>query len=100
MKTSVYILYSPSTDQFYRGMSTNPHRRIVQHNRKEEMATRNGAPWTLLWMEEKPSRAEAKKLENKLKNLSRQRIIRFMLKFHQQVQGPDELLLLQQLSGC
>ncbi len=75
-------------------MSQHPAKRLVQPNRKEEKATCQRAPWILLWLATKPNRSEAKRLEGKLKNLSRERLIRNMLKFHQQVQGPDKWLLL------
>jgi len=65
-----------------------------------ESATKDGVPWILLWTIGKDSRSEAIKLENKLKNLSQKRIIEFMLKYREGVEGPDALLLLQQWSGC
>jgi len=40
------------------------------------------------------------RLEKKLKNLSRERLIGFILKHREGVAGPDALLLLEKWSGC
>ena len=60
----------------------------------------HGTPWSLIWSTQKPSKSEAILLEFKLKNLSQMRLIAFMLKYENGLEGPDELLLLKQLSGC
>ncbi len=96
----VYILYSRSTDTFYKGQTQDLRDRLHRHNAQQEKATASGAPWILIWSSQKPNRSEAILLEAKLKNLSRQRLIQFILKYQQGVAGPDELLLMQQLSGC
>jgi len=100
MECFVYILYSAKLDKFYRGQTNNITARIKRHNQQREQYTRDGVPWVILWSTEKPDRAEAIKLETKLKNLSRQRLINLMLKYEEDIWGPDELLLVKQLSGC
>ena len=95
-----YILYSKSLDRFYKGSTHDIFDRIQRHNRGREKATKYGVPWVLLWKTEKPDRLEAQKLEYKLKNLSRERLCKFMMKYREGVAGPDELLLIEQLSGC
>ena len=96
----VYILYSPSTDTFYKGQTLDLIDRIHRHNAGQEKATKPGIPWQLLWTTDKHNRSEAIILEKKLKHLSRTRTIEFMLKYSEGVAGPDELLFIQQLSGC
>lgn len=96
----MYILYSSQIDRFYKGQTRDIVERIDRHNNRREKATSDGVPWTLVWNTQKETRSEAVILEKKLKNLSRTRLIRFMLKYRESVVGPDELLLLQQLSGC
>ena len=96
----VYILYSESLDVFYRGQTNNLQARLKRHNSGLERYTSKGLPWTLLWAAEKSNRSEAKSLEQKLKNLDRKRLTEFMLKYKDSVGGPDELLLIKQLSGC
>ncbi|MFN3951651.1 MAG: GIY-YIG nuclease family protein [Thermaurantimonas sp.] len=96
----VYILYSPSADIFYVGQTQDLSARLHRHNARLEPATKHHSPWILIWATSKASRSDALKLERKLKNLSRQRKISFMIKYSDQVSSPDELNLLIQLSGC
>jgi putative endonuclease len=86
----VYILYSQSTDTFYKGQTSDLSDRIMRHNNLSEKATRSGAPWKLIWSTAKPSRAEAMRLEKKLKNLSRVQLQKFMNKYKEGVAGPDD----------
>ena len=85
---------------FYKGQTSNLLQRLKRHNSKLESATKDGTPWILLWSTSKDSRAEAIKLERTLKNLSQKRLIEFMLKYREGIEGPDALLLVQQWSGC
>ncbi|MDX1628798.1 MAG: GIY-YIG nuclease family protein [Fulvivirga sp.] len=100
MNYYVYILYSQSLNSFYRGQTADVDRRLREHNNKKEMSTKHGAPWMLLWVAEKQSRSEAIKLEAKLKNLSKNRLMKFMLKYQEQCSSPDALLFIKQWSGC
>ena len=77
----VYILQSQNTNKFYAGQTENPVRRLHRHNAGNESYTASFRPWRLVWCTEKASRAEAIALEKKLKNLSRERLERFMDKF-------------------
>ena len=95
-----YILYSKSTDTFYKGSTQNLQERLRRHNGKFEKATKLGTPWILLWHIQKATKGEAQILEYKIKNLSRKRTCEFMLKYDEGIGGPDELLLIKQLSGC
>jgi putative endonuclease len=94
----VYILYSESLDTFYKGQSSNIQDRIRRHNLKQEKATQNGSPWILIWSCEKPSRSEAVILEHKLKNLTRKRLIEFILKFPEGISGTIDALLIEKCS--
>ena len=95
-----YILYSHKIDSFYKGQTDNLELRFARHNAATEKATQNGCPWIICWATQKNTRSEVVRLELKLKNLSRQRLLKFMLKYDEDIWGPDELLLLKQLSGC
>ena len=90
MSHYVYILYSESLDIFYKGQTYDLFDRIKRHNMKQEKATQNGVPWTLVWSTKKPTRSSAMILERKLKNLSRKRLIDFILKYPEEVEGPDD----------
>ncbi len=76
-----YILYSQSLDIFYKGSTNNIEDRILRHNKGLESFTSKGIPWNLLWYTKKSSKSEAYRLEMKLKNLSRERLIRFIKKY-------------------
>ena len=95
-----YILYSAITDSFYKGSTADLTQRLLRHNGSYEKATKMGVPWILIWSIQKESRGEAQILEYKLKNLSRKRTCEFILKYNEGIGGPDELLLVKQLSGC
>jgi len=95
----VYIIYSESKDIFYKGQTQNIEKRITYHNNGLETFTKSSVPWTLIWSIQKPSRGEAMKLEQKLKNLSKSRLVKFMNKYIEGASSPDSLLLLKQWSG-
>ena len=100
MPLFVYILYSDKLNKFYKGQTNDLSDRLARHNGGYELATEPGRPWLLMWSVEKANRSEAVVLESKIKNLSADRLIKFMLKYEANVSSPDELLLLKQLSGC
>ena len=87
---AVYIIYSESTDSFYKGQTQDLDNRILRHNNGWEISTRHGIPWKLVWSTVKPDRSSAIRLESKLKNLSRERLIDFIRKNSQAVAGPDD----------
>ena len=68
---SVYILYSYSIDIFYKGQTNNLADRIKRHNLMQEKATRDGAPWILIWSTCKQFRTDAVVLEQLLPFISR-----------------------------
>jgi putative endonuclease len=96
----VYILYSGRTDTFYKGQTNNMQDRLKRHNSGSEKYTSKGVPWILLWYCEKTTRSESLKLESKLKNLTRKRLIAFMRKYSENIAGSDEMILLNHLSEC
>jgi putative endonuclease len=89
MSYCVYILYSESTNRYYRGQTTDLMDRLRRHNSGMEKATRFGRPWHLVWSCIKDSRSEAVILEKKLKNLSRKKLEEFISKYSSDNAGPD-----------
>ena len=81
MNYFVYILYSDGANKFYKGQTNNITDRVDRHNKGMEISTKHDAPWQLVWTVEQPTRSAAILLEKKVKNLSRERLIRFMLKY-------------------
>ena len=88
----VYILYSASTDRYYRGQTADLGNRIARHNRGEVGSTALGVPWELVWFTEKANRSQGVLLEQKLKNLSRARLIQFMKKYKSGYVGKSDIL--------
>ena len=97
MPFHVYILYSPSTDKVYRGQTRGLQERLRRHNAGMEPSTKTGKPWTLLWQTTKSSRNNAYKLEAKLKNLNRGRILQFMLKYDSGIPDKSAEKVIRQL---
>lgn len=100
MPYKVYILYSQKLDSFYKGQTSNLDDRLHRHNNGFEKYSKAGIPWKLIWFTDKTTRREALILESKLKNLSKKRIINFILKYSDGISSPDALLLVKQWSGC
>ena len=80
MSFFTYILQSRANDSFYKGSTNDLVRRFSEHNAGQVDATRPFLPWNLVWFTEKKSRAEAFRLEMKLKNLSVARTLSFIKK--------------------
>ena len=85
----VYVLYSKTTNLFYKGQTNDLGSRLARHNGGFEKYTRKGVPWVVIWKTCVGTRAEAIALERKLKNLSRKRLIEFINKYRQGCAGPD-----------
>jgi len=62
-----YILLSSTTDRFYAGSTHDLAERLRRHNSDHCLATKGKGPWTLIWFIEHNTRAEAMKLEQKIK---------------------------------
>jgi putative endonuclease len=68
----VYLLYSVSTGRIYTGISTDPQRRLQEHNgqgTRGAKATRAGRPWHIARVERCESRSEALQREREIKGL-------------------------------
>jgi len=77
----VYIIRSNSFDKYYVGQTNDFDSRLKRHNDGYEGFTKPYRPWEKVLVLEKSSRVEAMELENKLKNLSKQRLISFIKKY-------------------
>jgi putative endonuclease len=75
----VYVLVSESSGRYYVGSSSDPWRRLGQHNAGESRSTKSGRPWQLVAVEAVASGSEARQLEARLKaKRSRRSIERFV----------------------
>ena len=71
----IYIIYSEAFDKYYKGFSTNPKQRLIQHNLGESKFTSNFGPWELVHIEKYTTKKEALNREKKLKKYSKAQII-------------------------
>ena len=81
MNCFVYILYSESHDKFYVGQTSDLGARLQRHNTGNSKYTAPYRPWKMIFSIEKESRSSAMQLEIKLKNLSKDRKIKFIEKY-------------------
>ncbi|QIP16483.1 GIY-YIG nuclease family protein [Spirosoma aureum] len=68
---TVYIIYSPSTDQYFIGQTKDLKITLWQHNAKTNPATADGKPWEVKFTRPFDTRNEALSLEMKLKKKDR-----------------------------
>jgi len=68
---TVYIIYSPSTDQYFIGQAKDLKIALWQHNAKTNPVTADGKPWEVKFKQDFATRNEALSLEMKLKNRDR-----------------------------
>jgi putative endonuclease len=68
---TVYIIYSPSTDKYFIGLSKDIKITLWQHNARTVSATADGKPWEVKFSQSFETRREAQSLEMKLKNRDR-----------------------------
>jgi putative endonuclease len=69
----VYIIRSETNDKLYTGITTDPVRRLREHNGslRGAKSTRIGRPWRMVFTEPQEGRVPAMKRELAIKRLSR-----------------------------
>lgn len=69
---TLYIIQSQVHGKLYTGISTDPDRRLVQHNAgKGAKFTKKGGPWKTVYREVVGSQGDALRRERAVKKLSR-----------------------------
>ena len=76
MSYLVYILFSDTCKKFYTGQSENFVNRLEEHNNGETKSIKMCIPWKLVWSKEVATRAEAMRLERKIKSRGAARFLR------------------------
>jgi len=75
----VYILQSETTGRYYCGYTSDPERRLRQHNdphyRLSQTTKRFEGPWKLIWSKSCASRGDAMKLEKTVKKRGIKRVL-------------------------
>ena len=79
MKGFVYIIQSLKTNRNYLGSSTDPVRRLIDHNRGNTNSTKQGRPWKLIFVQEFETLNLARRVERKLKSFKSAVILRKIL---------------------
>ncbi len=90
----VYILYSQKAKRFYCGSTNDLNRRIAQHNDPNYRATRTtkrwSGPWSIVWQSQQfDSRAQALKLERKIKKRGIARFLASQTKTNTSIPQPQ-----------
>ncbi len=76
----VYLLQSELDNSLYIGFTTGIKQRLVRHNSKQVISTKNKAPWKLVFFEAFNNSADAKNRERYLKSGWGRRTLATMLK--------------------
>ncbi|MEZ5045664.1 MAG: GIY-YIG nuclease family protein [Chitinophagaceae bacterium] len=71
----VYILFSESTQKYYTGQTQNLDNRLSEHNSGETKSIKYGIPWKLVWYQKEETRANAVRLEKKIKMYGAKRFL-------------------------
>ncbi|MDD5040240.1 MAG: GIY-YIG nuclease family protein [Patescibacteria group bacterium] len=58
-----YILFSPSSGKTYTGITSDPKRRLVEHNQRRSEYTKRFIPWKIIYLEKCKDRLSARKRE-------------------------------------
>ncbi|MBK8373132.1 MAG: GIY-YIG nuclease family protein [Saprospiraceae bacterium] len=76
----VYILYSKTSDVYYRGITQNIEKRFSEHNENKSRYTSSKGPWVLVYTKSYLSKKEALIEERRLKKLNRDSLISLISK--------------------
>ena len=74
MSYIVYILYSPSCDQFYVGHTSDLKDRLFRHNNSGSKSTKKTNDWIIKYTEDYPTKAQAAARELQIKKKEKQEI--------------------------
>ena len=79
----VYIIYSPSVDQFYVGQTADLKERLSQHNSAffEGSSTKKGIPWLLFFSLECCSRSQSIAIESHIKKMKSRKYYQSLVKY-------------------
>jgi putative endonuclease len=75
----VYIIHSPSLNQYYVGQTENLDDRLFRHNNSGSKATKKANDWKLVYSESFNSRAEAYSREMEIKRRKSKKYIEALI---------------------
>ena len=67
MSHFVYIIFSQNLNIYYKGYSSDPFKRVADHNKNKSTYTKNKGPWILVYLECFETKLEALYREKQLK---------------------------------
>lgn len=76
----VYVLQSLKNNSLYIGYTNNIKKRILEHNRQENLSTKAFTPWKLIFFEGYLEQKDARRREKYLKTNQGSRLLKRMLK--------------------
>ena len=76
----IYILQSQKNYNLYVGVTANLRNRLAEHNRGENLSTKNGVHWVLIHYEAYRNQKDALRRERYLKTSQGSRLLKRMLK--------------------
>ncbi len=79
MPFTVYIIYSPSLDQYYIGHTENIVNRLFRHNNSGSKATKKANDWRLVYTEVFDTKAEAYGREMEIKKRKSRKYIETLI---------------------
>ena len=79
MSFYLYIIYSPSLDQYYVGQTHNLSDRLFRHKNSGSKSTQKVSDWTLVFSEQYLTRSEAILREKEIKRKKCRRYIEFLI---------------------
>ncbi len=81
MKYYAYVIYSPSTGDFYYGYFNDLEKVIEMHNADQIAPTKGKGPWTLMFSESYDNRMRAIRQSSFYRSVKGQRFMKKMLNF-------------------
>jgi putative endonuclease len=76
----LYILYSPSIDQYYTGHTGDLEDRLFRHNNSGSKSTKKAKDWILVHQESFATRSEAVRREAEIKKIRSRRYIEELIR--------------------
>jgi putative endonuclease len=70
MEYFVYIIQSESSQIFYKGYTSNPELRLMEHNTGQSRYTSNKGPWKMVYLEKMADKRTALIREKQLKRVN------------------------------
>ena len=80
MSFVVYIIYSPSLDQYYIGHSENMTDRLFRHNNSGSKSTKKAIDWKLVYSEVFKTKSEAAQRELEIKKKKSRKYIDWLVR--------------------